>query len=123
MSANLGLIITVLIGILGGFLSGLVGIGGGILIIPALVFALGMSQHSAQGTTLAMMIPPIGLFAVIAYYQRGFVDVRIAILLCIGFVLGSIFGARLALSVPQDALKRVFGAFLLLISLKMLVGK
>ena len=123
MPTNTSFIVTVLIGVFGGLLSGLIGIGGGIIVIPALVFFLGMSQHMAQGTTLAMMIPPIGLFAALAYYQKGFVDIRVAVILCIAFVVGSIFGAKFALSIPQEFLKRVFGIALLFAGARMLISK
>ena len=121
MNPELTLGIGVLIGIGGGFLSGLIGIGGGVIIIPALVLLLGMPQATAQGTTLAMMIPPIGIFAVLAYYQRGAVDLKMAAVLCVGFVLGSIFGAKFALAIPEEALKKVFGVLLLIIGGKMLI--
>ena len=83
------LIVLILIGIIAGALSGLIGIGGGIVIIPVLVFMPGFSQQIAQGTTLALMVPSIGLLAAWSYYKDGFVDVKAAAFICIGFVLGS----------------------------------
>ncbi len=117
------LIILLLIGILAGALSGLIGIGGGIIIIPALVFILGFSQQTAQGTTLALMVPPIGLLAAWSYYKDGFVDIRAAAFICVGFVLGSYFGARFATGIPQEALKKVFSIILILIAIKMFFSK
>ncbi|HBG45813.1 MAG TPA: permease [Deltaproteobacteria bacterium] len=106
-----------------GVLSGLVGIGGGILVIPALVFFFGFSQHQAQGTTLAMMVPPIGILAAWAYWSQGYVDIKAAALLCAGFFLGGYFGGKFAASLPSFALEKVFGAVLLIVSLRMLFSK
>jgi uncharacterized membrane protein YfcA len=113
----------VLLGLAAGMLSGLIGIGGGIIIIPALVLLFGLTQHQAQGTTLALLIPPIGILAAWTYYKQGFVDVRIALFIAIGFVAGSYFGARVATRFSDATLERVFGFALLLIALKMIVGK
>ncbi len=117
------LIILIVIGIIAGALSGMIGIGGGIIIIPALVFALGFSQQSAQGTTLALMVPPIGFLAAWSYYKEGFVDIKAAAFICVGFVLGSYFGARFATSIPQEALKKIFSVILILIAVKMFFSK
>lgn len=108
------------LGFAAGILSGLVGIGGGILVVPALVFLFGFTQHQAQGTTLAMMIPPVGVLAAWAYYSQGNVDVKSAALLCLGFFAGGYFGGRLANSVSSPVLEKVFGAALLLVALRML---
>jgi uncharacterized membrane protein YfcA len=113
----------VLLGLAAGMLSGLIGIGGGIIIIPALVLLFGLTQHQAQGTTLALLIPPIGILAAWTYYKQGFVDVRIALFIALGFVAGSYFGARVATRFSDATLERVFGCALLLIALKMIVGK
>jgi len=113
----------VLLGLVGGILSGLIGIGGGILIIPALVFLFGFSQHQAQGTTLAMMVPPIGLLAAWTYYRAGHVDIKVAALMCAGFFIGGLFGAKLANAIPNRALEKVFGVALLLVSLRMLLRR
>jgi len=118
-----GIIPYIILGLAAGVLSGLVGIGGGILIIPALVLIFGFTQQTAQGTTLALMVPPIGILAAWAYYQQGYVDLKVAGLICLGFVLGGYFGAKLAISVPKDMLQKIFGGFLLLVSLKMLFWK
>src|SRR5512135_2250015 len=87
------------LGLFAGVLSGLIGIGRGIVIVPALVFLFGMSQQQAEGPTLAMLVPPIGIFAAWAYYRQGFVDVRIAALIAVGFIAGSLLGARFATSI------------------------
>ncbi len=113
----------VLLGIVAGILSGLIGIGGGIIIVPTLVFLVGLSQQQAQGTTLALMVPPIGLLGAWTYYRQGYVDLRIAALICVGFLLGSLMGARLATSLPNDQLQRIFGGATVVIGLKMLLGR
>jgi uncharacterized membrane protein YfcA len=111
------------IGLTAGILSGLLGIGGGIIIIPALVFFLGFTQQTAQGTTLAMMVPPIGLLAAWAYYSKGYVDLKVAGLMCIGFFVGGFFGAKFATALSETMLTRIFGAALLLIAIKMIFYK
>jgi uncharacterized membrane protein YfcA len=111
------------IGLTAGILSGLLGIGGGIIIIPALVFFLGFTQQTAQGTTLAMMVPPIGLLAAWAYYSKGYVDLKVAGLMCIGFFVGGFFGAKFATTLSEMMLTRIFGVALLLIAIKMIFGK
>jgi uncharacterized protein len=112
-----------LLGLIAGVLSGLLGIGGGIFVIPALVFLLGFSQQMAQGTTLAMMVPPIGLFAAWVYYSKGFVDLKVAGLMCIGFFIGGFFGAKFATAIPATMLSRLFGVAMLIVSVKMIIGK
>ena len=111
------------IGFIAGIISGLLGIGGGIIIVPALVFIFGFSQQSAQGTTLAMLVPPIGLLAAWTYYSKGFVDIKVAALMCAGFFIGGLFGAKLATNLSEIMLTRIFGVALLLISVKMILGK
>lgn len=113
----------VVTGLLVGVLSGMVGVGGGIVLVPILVFFFGFTQHMAQGTSTAMLLPPIGILAAWTYYRNGMVDVRAAALLCAGFVLGGYFGAKLAVSMDKDVLRRSFGAVLLGISLKLILGK
>ena len=87
----------ILLGVVAGIFSGLIGIGGGIIIVPALVLLFGLSQHSAQGTTLALMVPPIGLLAAWTYYKQGLVDLKIAAFVCIGFFIGGLLGAKFAI--------------------------
>jgi len=113
----------VALGTLVGVFSGMVGIGGGIILIPALVYFYGFSQHMAQGTSTAMLLPPIGVLAAYTYYKSGYVDVRAAALLCAGFVLGGLFGAKLAVSLSNETLRRGFGVLLFLISARMIFGK
>ncbi|MDB9529037.1 sulfite exporter TauE/SafE family protein [Oscillatoria sp. CS-180] len=103
-----------------GTLSGLIGIGGGVLITPALVYLFGFSQHYAQGTTLALLVPPIGLLGAWTYFQQGYVDVRAALLICLGFVFGGLIGAKFAVDLPEQLLRRVFGAAMILLGLQMI---
>jgi len=116
-------LVYLLLGLLTGVLSGLIGIGGGIIIVPALVLLFGLSQHSAQGTTLALMVPPIGLLAAWTYYKSGFVDLRIAALVCAGFFFGGLLGAKVATGISDAHLTKIFGVVLLLISVKMIFFK
>ncbi len=116
-------VLYVLLGLAAGTLSGLIGIGGGVIIVPALVLLFGFSQHQAQGTTLALMVPPIGLPAAWAYYKHGAVNFEVALLVCVGFFIGGFFGAKLATGMSNAMLERVFGTALLVIALKMLFAK
>jgi len=114
------ILILVLVGIVAGMLSGLVGIGGGIVIVPALVFFLGFSQKMAQGTSLGILLLPIGILAVLQFYKAGYVDLKTVWLVALGFLAGSYFGSKIALSLPQDTVKKIFAIFLILIACKML---
>ena len=111
----------VLLGLVAGAVSGLVGIGGGIIIVPALVMLFGFSQKLAQGTTLALLVPPIGLLAALAYYQQGFVDIRAAALIIVGFVAGSLLGARYVAHLSNATVTRIFAVFLILVAVRMLI--
>ena len=119
----MNILLFLLLGLAAGIFSGLIGIGGAIIIIPSLVLLFGLSQHTAQGTTLALMVPPIGLLAAWVYYRQGFVDLKIAGLICLGFFVGGLLGAKFATEIPDQLLKKVFGVVLLLASLKMMFGK
>lgn len=115
-----GILLYLLLGLGAGILSGLIGIGGGVIIVPSLVFLFGFSQHEAQGTTLALLVPPIGILAAWTYYQQGYVDLKVAAIICLGFLLGGLLGAKIATNLSNVLLERVFGVALLLIALKML---
>ncbi len=110
----------VLLGLLAGFLSGLIGIGGGTIIVPVLVLYFGLSQKLAQGTTLAMLIPPVGILAAWTYYKQGYVDFSIALLICLGFIFGGLIGAKLATGLSNIMLEKIFGVALLIIAIKMI---
>lgn len=118
---EISILIYLLLGIAAGTISGLIGIGGGVLLTPALIYLFGFSQHSAQGTTLALLVPPIGLLAAWSYYQEGYVNVKVAALICLGFFLGGLLGAKFAVGLSEVVLKRIFGAGLILIGLKMII--
>lgn len=120
ITAVLGLLI---VGLAAGVLSSLVGIGGGTVVVPALVIFFAMSQKMAQGTSLAMLLPPIGILAVINYYKAGFVDFRIAAVLCISFLIGGYLGSKIALGLSETVIKKIFAVFLLILSVKYFLDK
>ena len=113
----------IVLGLVAGMFSGLFGIGGGTILIPGLVFLAGLSQHEAQGTTLAIMLLPIGLLAVIPYYKHGHIHFLITALVVAGFVIGGFFGANLAESLPVLHLRKAFGVFLLVVALYTIFAK
>jgi uncharacterized membrane protein YfcA len=113
----------VVIGLLAGMLSGLVGVGGGIIMVPLLVLLLGFSQHQAQGTSLTVLLVPVTAVAVFNYYKEGYVNWKYAMVIAIFFVVGSYFGSKLAVDLDQKMLKKIFGIVLLFIAGKMLLEK
>ena len=110
----------ILLGLLAGSLSGLIGIGGGVIVVPSLIFLFGFSQQEAQGTTLGLLVPPIGILSALTYYQQGYVNLKVAALICVGFFVGGLLGAKLAVSLSTEVLKKVFGLVLLFIGAKMI---
>jgi uncharacterized membrane protein YfcA len=119
----MNIVLLLIVGLMAGILSGLLGIGGGILIVPCLVLVFGLSQHAAQGTTLALMVPPIGLLAAWTYYKQGNVDIRVAALICLGFFFGGLIGAKFAGAINAPLLKRLFGVLMLVVAIKMIWAK
>jgi uncharacterized membrane protein YfcA len=117
------LLILIVIGIITGVMAGMLGIGGAIIMIPALVFFLGLSQQTAQGTSLAVMLPPIGIIAAYNYFKAGQVNIKFALILAAAFIIGSYFGSKIALNIPPAILKKIFGVLLLLVAAKMLFSK
>lgn len=113
----------VLLGLVAGIFGGMFGIGGATVIVPGLVFLFGLTQHQAQGTTLAIMIPPIGLLAALRYYQSGNVKLSIAAFVCIGFLIGGLLGAHMVQNWSGPVLKKAFGGFLFFIALQMIFSK
>jgi len=114
------IIILIIIGITGGVLSGMFGVGGGILIVPAFVFFLGMTQHEAQGTSLGLMLLPIGILAAYNYYESGNLDVKAGLIVALAFVVGGYFGSKFALTIDQALLKKIFGILMLFVSVKLI---
>jgi hypothetical protein len=116
-------IIYIIIGIAAGTLSGLFGIGGGILIIPALMFLKGFPQLKAQGTSLIAMLPPVGILAFMEYNKKGNTDLVAGIIICIAMLIGAKFGAQLVNIIPMNIMKRAFGIFVILVGIKIFFGK
>lgn len=114
------ILILLLVGLAAGMLSGLVGVGGGIIIVPCLVFFLGFSQKMAQGTSLGILLLPIGILGAMQYYKQGYIDVKVVSIICIAFIFGSYFGSKIALSISQESVKKIFAIVMLLVAVKML---
>ena len=117
------IIALIIIGLLAGILSGLVGVGGGIIMVPLLVLFLGFNQYEAQGTSLAVLLAPVTAIAVFNYYKEGYINWKYAIVIGIFFLVGSFFGSKLALSLDQKTLKKIFSIVLIFIAGKMLLEK
>lgn len=113
------LLIIIGVGVAAGVLSGMVGVGGGIVIVPALVYFLGFTQKTAQGTSLGLILLPVGILGVLQYYKEGHVDFRVVGILAIGFLAGSYFGSRISLSLPQETVKKIFAVLMMIIAIKM----
>ena len=117
------LLLLLAIGIVTGIMAGMLGIGGALIMVPALVFIMGFSQYLAQGTSLAVMLPPIGIIAAYNYWKAGQVNLKFAIILAVAFIIGSYFGSKFALTLPQPVLKKIFGILLLAVAARMLLAK
>ncbi len=112
----------VFVGLLAGFLSGILGIGGGVVMVPLLLL-VGFTQHQAQGTSLAAMLPPVTLLAVLQYSKGGHVDWKMALIISATFIIGGLFGSKLAVAINEQMLKKIFGILMLFIAIKMIFGK
>ena len=117
------ILILLLVGLVAGLFSGFLGIGGGIIIIPALVYVLGYSQQNAQGTSLGLLLPPIGVLAVLNYHKAGYVNIKAAAIMCLTFIIGSYMSSKVAVELPEAVLKKIFASFLLFYSLKLFLEK
>ena len=117
------LIVLIIIGILSGMLAGVFGVGGAIIVIPALVFILGLTQHQAQGTSLAFMLPPVGILATWNYWKAGQVNWKFALVLALTFVVGAYLGSTISINVPDRVLRRLFGVLMLVVAVKMIFSK
>jgi hypothetical protein len=121
--SGLTFLILVIIGLAAGFLGGMIGLGGAIILIPALVMFLAMDQRVAQGTTIAIMLPPIGIFAAFNYYKAGYVNIKYALVIAVVFMIGGYLGSKVALNIPVSVLKKIFAVVLVLIAAKMVLTK
>ncbi len=117
------LLVLVLIGVAAGVLSGFVGVGGGILIVPALMWGLGFTQHQAIGTSLGVLLLPVGILAVMNYHRSGNLDWWAALIIGATFVVGAYFGSKLSLTLPPATVKKVFGGVMIIAALKLIFGK
>ncbi len=117
------ILILVVIGLAAGFFGGMVGLGGGVIMIPAMVFFLGLTQQTAQGTSLAVMLPPVGLLAVMNYYKAGKVHLGYALIIALTFLIGGYFGSKIALGISPATMKKIFGVALLLVAAQMILKK
>ncbi len=117
------LLVLVLIGAAAGMLSGFVGVGGGIIIVPALMWALGYTQHQATGTSLAVLLLPVGILAVINFHRSGNLDWRAALIIGAAFVFGAYFGSKLSLSLDAATVRKVFGGVMIIAALKLIFSK
>jgi len=115
--------IMLLIGVCAGFASGLVGIGGGIVIVPALVYFLALTQKQAQGVSIGMLLMPVGFLAAYNYYKTGNLNFGYSILIGLGFVVGAFFGSKVSLSIDEILLRRIFGVFILMVAIRMIIAK
>jgi len=117
------ILILVVIGLMAGVFGGMFGIGGAIIMIPALVYFLGADQQLAQGTSVAIMLPPIGLFAAYNYYKAGQVNILWAVIIAVSFMAGGYFGSKIALALPENLLRKLFGVLLIILALRMIFMK
>jgi uncharacterized membrane protein YfcA len=122
MSAS-EIVTLILIGLAAGIISGLLGVGGAIIMVPALVFFMGLSQHQAQGTSLMVLLFPVGLLAVWNYYKQGFINFKIGIVIILAFFIGGYVGSLLAIRLPERPLKIFFGLLIIFLGLRMIIKK
>ena len=113
-------LLLILIGVLAGTLSGMVGVGGGIIIVPALILFLGFTQHQAQGTSLGLLLLPVGILAVINYYNKGYIDIKVIAVMSVAFIAGGWLGSKIALSLSQETVRKIFAVVLFYTAFKML---
>lgn len=113
-------LILLVIGLIAGLFSGMIGIGGGIVIVPALVYFLGMNQHAAQGTSLAMMLLPVGILGVMNYYKEGAIDIKYGLILALPFVVGAYFSSKFILNIDAPTVKKIFAGVMMVVAVKMM---
>lgn len=117
------LILLIIIGLSAGVFSGMVGLGGAIVMIPALVYFAGMGQHQAQGTSLAVMLPPVGILAAYNYYKAGQLNLKFAMIIAAAFIIGAYFGSGIALKIPAPTMRKIFGYVLAGVAVYMIFTK
>lgn len=117
------LVLLIIIGLIAGVFSGMVGLGGAIVMIPALVYFAGMGQHQAQGTSLAVMLPPVGILAAYNYYKAGQLNLKFAMIIAAAFIIGAYFGSGIALKIPAQAMRKTFGYVLAGVAVYMIFSK
>ena len=117
------LLLLLAVGLLAGIVSGALGVGGGIILIPSLIFIFGLNQHTAQGTSLAILLPPTGILAAITYHKQGFINWKYALIIAVIFVLGAWLGASFSVALPAKVMKKIFALFLIFVGAKILIGK
>jgi uncharacterized membrane protein YfcA len=116
------ILILLAIGVLAGMISGFIGVGGGIVIVPALVYFMGLTQHQAQGTSLLLMLPPIGILAVMNYHKAGNINWWYGGIIALAFIIGGYFGSKISLKLHPGIVKLVFGIIMIYISIKMILS-
>lgn len=116
-------IILVLIGLVAGVIAGMLGIGGGLIIVPALIYFAGFREHEAIGTSLAVLLPPIGLFASYNFYMKGYVNVKYALIIAVTFMLASYFSSKFTVNLPENIVRKSFSIFLFLVAIKMFFSR
>ncbi len=119
----MNIVLYIILGLVAGAFAGIFGIGGGLILIPALIFLFGMTQHQAQGMTLAVLVPPVGILAAWRYYQNGHINLPMAGFICLGFLFGGLLGANMAQGVSDPILKKLFAMFLFIVSINMFFSK
>jgi uncharacterized protein len=117
------LLILIVIGLMAGTFGGLVGLGGGVIMIPAMVYLLGSDQIAAQGTSLAVMLPPVGILAVMNYYKAGHINIKYALIIAAAFTIGGYFGSKLAITIPVSTVRKIFAGSLIIIAIQLMFKK
>ena len=117
------LVVLVLIGLAAGVLGGMFGVGGGLIIVPALMIALGLGPKEAQGTSVAVMLPPIGILAAMNYYKGGYLNLKFALIIAFAFIVGGYFGSKWAIALPGPVIRKLFAGFMIITAVKMLFDK
>lgn len=117
------ILLCLLLGLIAGIISGFVGIGGGVIIVPALILIFGFTQQQAQGTTLALLVPPIGFLAAYTYFKHDLVDLKVAVFICIGFFIGGLIGSKISVNISNEVLQKIFGVVIIIIGGYMLFFK